>query len=162
MLSCLESLSYKRKVHGSSPRPPANPGFRNQQVTCSVHRSILPSCPATYHNLAKTASRLRFVRVAIELRYGVRFHLQLHLRVLLQHVSIGLEQHLRHPSPLSTFLLTQLRVSFSGCVRRCGLRGAGNSAQPSEHCLDVAGVVAQAEFLFDQPCHAQAGPRPSA
>ena len=51
--------------------------------------------PLLCQNCAKT--RTGFARLPVEFRQRLAFHLQLHLRILLEHLRIALAEQLRHP-----------------------------------------------------------------
>jgi hypothetical protein len=100
-------MLHTQEVRGSSPCAPTIPAFQNQWFAISVAFHCCPPPPKTYQNRIKTPSVLNsriktlaspfLVGTAIQLGQGFPFHLQLHLRILLEHFGIGLPQHLRHP-----------------------------------------------------------------
>ena len=70
----------------------------------------------------------QFTSLAIELGQRLALHLELHLRILLKHLSVCLPEHLRHPL-----------VGHATRTEPCGVRGAeiiepevGDSCPPAE------------------------------
>src|SRR5271165_2413789 len=98
---------HTQEVRGSSPCAPTIQTFQNQWFAVSVHSHCCPLSSKTYQNLIKTTSILNsriktltspsFVGTAIQFGQGFPFHLKFHLRTLLEHLRVGLPQHLRHP-----------------------------------------------------------------
>src|SRR5581483_3515502 len=100
------SLAWAQGVGRSNRPAPTKPRADSKRVSrFGSHRfrhsfaSTVPNCAKTRLRMALCCAKTRtdFVRVPVELRQRFPFHLQLHLRILLEHLCIALPEQLRNP-----------------------------------------------------------------